>query len=933
MNEIHSLLKRQLRRLADEGQPLIQEQRDFLEAINKAYWQFDADRRMLEHSLELTSQELLERNTELSRVNAELERRVAARTAELSESEARFRALFDLSPDAILVIDPYDPEVPWPIIDCNVAACLMNGYRREELIGQSIDLLNLAPGTPSQRIDYLKQLREAGHHKIEVQHRRKDGVVFSVEVSTTLITLGKRELVIGIDRDITERRQVEAALAAERDLLQTLMDNIPDTIYFKDRASRFTRVNHAQARMLGLATPEEAIGKTDLDFQNTELARGFYEEEQSIIQTGEPLTNRIEFNPTLEGKPRWLSATKIPIKDESGRVKGLVGVSRDITGLKYVEEALRQSEEKYRTLVEHMPAIVYVDRATGSRHTIYINSQVQTMLGYSPRDWIAKPDLCDEIIHPEDRERVWKEAEKAEAQGVYACEYRYIARDGRIVWVHDEAVLLKNEANEPTVWQGMMLDITAQKEAEDALRRSEERFRLMSWATKDAVWDWDLRKQQIWWGEGLQKILHYPSGVVQSDPDWRVDHIHPEDRPKVQRVVSQALEGGMEFWSKEYRFQRRDGTYADVMDRGYILRDDTGAPYRMIGAMMDITERKQYEDMIHQKNEMLSSLYQITLELLHYRELDPLLRALVELSSKFLDASHAEIMLLEGEALVLKASTENQPRSIGEVLRRGGDVLSWRVFDTHEPAVLRDYASWPDRQPIYDSLPLHAVAEFPILNDNRCLGVLSLARHEPDYEFDFDQIQYGRLFANLTALVLNSAQLREALREQSIRDALTGLYNRRYMDEAIKQQISRVTRNLHPLGVIMLDIDHFKRINDTYGHALGDELLRQLGQFLKSHVRNEDIACRYGGEEFIVIMPDASLEATCERAEYFRQEAKKLRVQDNGQLLTGITLSLGVTVYPEHGRTKEAVMRAADAALYRAKQEGRDRVVVATAIS
>ena len=964
MNEIHSLLKRQLRRLADEGQPLIEEQRDFLEAINEAYWQFDADRRMLEHSLELTSQELLERNAELSWVNAELERRVAARTAELSDSEARFRGLFEHAPVSIWeedfsgaqrymdelrrsgVVDfaAYFEAHPQTvaeitglvrIVDVNRATLEM--YKAESKDQLLADLSQvLGPDSLTSFKDELLALaRGETSFENETVNYTLQGERRIILVRLTVApgyedTWAK--VFVGIT-DNTERRKAEAALAAERDLLQVLMDNVPDTIYFKDTASRFTRINHAQARMLGLTVPEQAIGKTDLDFQDPQLAQSFYEEEQQLVETGESLINRVEFNPTRDGKPRWFSATKVPILDQNGHVTGLVGVSRDITGLKYVEEALRQSEEKYRTLVEHMPAIVYVDRASESRNTIYINSQVQKMLGYSPADWIARPDLCDAIIYPEDSEHVSKESEKAEAQGLFACDYRYVAKDGRIVWVRDEAVLLKYEADELSIWQGVMLDITAQKEAEEALRRSEERFRLMSWATKDAVWDWDLRKKEIWWGEGLQKILHYRSGAAQPDPEWRVDHIHPDDRARVQRVISQALEGGMEFWSKEYRFQRQDGTYADIMDRGYILRDDTGAPYRMIGAMMDITERKQYEDMIHQKNEMLSSLYQITLELLHYRELDPLLRALVKLSSKFLDASHAEIMLLEGEALVLKASTESQPRSIGEVLGRGGDVLSWRVFDTHEPAVLPDYASWPERQPIYDSLPLHAVAEFPILNDDRCLGVLSLGRYEPDYEFDFDQIQYGRLFANLTALVLNSAQLREALREQSIRDPLTGLYNRRYMDEAIKQQISRVTRHLHPLGVIMLDIDHFKRINDTYGHALGDELLRQLGQFLKSHVRNEDIACRYGGEEFIVIMPDASLEATCERAEYFRQEAKKLRVQDNGQLLEGITLSLGVTVYPEHGRTKEAVMRAADAALYRAKQEGRDRVVVATAIS
>ncbi len=208
------------------------------------------------------------------------------------------------------------------------------------------------------------------------------------------------------------------------------------------------------------------------------------------------------------------------------------------------------------------------------------------------------------------------------------------------------------------------------------------------------------------------------------------------------------------------------------------------------------------------------------------------------------------------------------------------------------------------------------------------LGILHMqSRHKEDLDEAKRQLAYT--VVEQTTLALSNLKLREALREQSIRDPLTGLYNRRYMEEALKQQLSRVMRQLHPLGIIMIDIDHFKNFNDTYGHAAGDALLRELGQFLQSHIRGEDIACRYGGEEFTLMMPDISLEVAQKRAEHLRQEAKQLRVQDAGQFHEGITLSLGVAIYPQHGRTLDIVLRSADAALYRAKQEGRDRVVVA----
>jgi diguanylate cyclase (GGDEF)-like protein/PAS domain S-box-containing protein len=461
------------------------------------------------------------------------------------------------------------------------------------------------------------------------------------------------------------------------------------------------------------------------------------------------------------------------------------------------------------------------------------------------------------------------------------------------------------------------------------IRESEERFKLMAWATKDAVWDWDLLTDQIWWGEGLQKIFHYSTPMAQTDFEWWFGHIHPDDQDKVRRTINKAVEGGLEFWSKEYRFQRNDRTYADIMDRGYILRDDTGKVYRMIGAMMDITERKQAEETIRHQNEMLSSLHYITLNLLRYREVNQLLNALVEFSTTFLDAPYAEIMLFERETLVVKAATQNQHQVIGQRVGRKDAVLSWQAFDTHEPAVLSDYASWPQRQEVYNEFSLHAVADFPILSDDQCLGVLALGRDKPDYEFTADQIQFGRFFADLTALVLNNTQLREALREQSIRDPLTGLFNRRYMEETLKREVGRVTRQLNPLGIIMIDIDYFKHFNDTHGHTAGDTLLQGLGQFLQSHIRGEDVACRYGGEEFILILPNASVEIAQQRAEDLRKKVKLLQMPGADQSQDGITLSIGIAIYPEHGRTMEAVLHAADAALYRAKQEGRDRVVIA----
>ena len=191
-------------------------------------------------------------------------------------------------------------------------------------------------------------------------------------------------------------------------------------------------------------------------------------------------------------------------------------------------------------------------------------------------------------------------------------------------------------------------------------------------------------------------------------------------------------------------------------------------------------------------------------------------------------------------------------------------------------------------------------------------------------------IAYKRQLAVTTAetiaLFLTNIKLRENLYHQSIHDPLTGLLNRRPMYEFLEKEILRTTRKKQPLGVVMIDIDHFKTVNDTYGHGAGDAVLREFGLFSKKHIRGGDFACRYGGEEFLLVLTEASLENVKKRAEQFCKEARLLGVHYRGRLLDPITLSLGVAVYPEHGKTAQELLLAADMALYQAKADGRDRI-------
>ena len=219
----------------------------------------------------------------------------------------------------------------------------------------------------------------------------------------------------------------------------------------------------------------------------------------------------------------------------------------------------------------------------------------------------------------------------------------------------------------------------------------------------------------------------------------------------------------------------------------------------------------------------------------------------------------------------------------------------------------------------------------PLIAQGETLGVFHL-RPGPPAEAQTPALaavkdQLALTVAEDMALALANLRLRETLRSQAIRDPLTGLFNRRYLEETMERELNRVKRQGTSLGVIMMDLDHFKQYNDTFGHSAGDELLSALGILLKSQIRGEDIACRYGGEEFLLILPGASMEIALERAESLRQAVKEMHQHHQG--LKPTTLSLGVAVYPDHGDTGLQLIRSADAALYRAKKAGRDRVMAA----
>ena len=214
----------------------------------------------------------------------------------------------------------------------------------------------------------------------------------------------------------------------------------------------------------------------------------------------------------------------------------------------------------------------------------------------------------------------------------------------------------------------------------------------------------------------------------------------------------------------------------------------------------------------------------------------------------------------------------------------------------------------------------------PVLSDGKMMAAFRLVRSAP---FDPDDRQFLEVIAAQVSLALSRIKFIATLQTLSVTDALTGVPNRRYWDLRLAEEIARAQRYRYPLAVLMVDIDHFKRVNDTYGHQVGDVALQQVASRLRSNLRRTDVLARYGGEEFGVLAPQTSLEAAKVLAERLRHAIASEPVQVNSDLSISLTISVGVAVFPEHGQNESDLVAAADAALYRAKEEGRNCVRVA----
>ena len=485
----------------------------------------------------------------------------------------------------------------------------------------------------------------------------------------------------------------------------------------------------------------------------------------------------------------------------------------------------------------------------------------------------------------------------------------------------------------------LMVEISERNQAEEALRDNEQKYRLLAANVPAVVFRGYSDGAVEFFDDKVAELVGYEKEDFNTGRLKWTDLIYQEDLEPAKAILHHALRT-KGVYVREYRIRHRDDRLIWIQDRSQIVLNQQGEIDYISGVLFDITDRRQTDNALRSSKEELTSTVQAlekrNYELTLLNEMGDMLQSCVSTAEahgvigNFLQQIFPEDA---GAFLAIDAGS----KLLKVVVVWGGISITQEVFPKEECWALRTGRILGTSER-HTGLCCHPDAprgvEFlclPMVAQGNALGVLRLQCLVSNPCMDESKRQLAVNVAEHTNLALANLLLRETLQQQSIRDPLTGLYNRRYLEEAMEREIYRAARNQSSLGLIMLDVDHFKQFNDRFGHDAGDELLRELGNFLMAKARQSDIACRYGGEEFIVILP-GTMAAVAKKAEQLREQFRHLTIVHQGQILGRATISLGVAIYPEHGVTPKALIQRADKALFQAKEEGRDRVVVASVV-
>jgi diguanylate cyclase (GGDEF)-like protein/PAS domain S-box-containing protein len=516
----------------------------------------------------------------------------------LVESERRFATVLS---NARAYVYRCLNEPGWANEFASDYALELTGYPPEELlIDGEVRLGDLIVEEDRQRVWDEVQAALERHERFEVRYviRRKDGALRHVEDCGQGVYDEKGNVVAleGILYDVTEAALAEERLEEAEARYRQLVERLPAIVYLQKTNGSMSTIYDSPHIETLLGYPKDKYLEDPYywakilhpDDRERVLAG-----ERRAIASGEPLSQ--EYRVVAgDGRIVWVRDEAVIVKERNGEQSYLQGLIFDITERKEAERRLQEAEARYRTLVEQIPAVVYIQELEHQGAISYISPQIREMMGYSAEDYLQDPDLWVRTTHPDDRERVLAEDARTDETGEpFRVEFRKITRDGRVIWVRDEAVLVRDADGRPLHWQGIFTDITERMRTEQALRESEQRYRTLVQYGSDIMTILEADGTIRYESPAVERVLGYRSEEMIGTDAF--DYVHPDDLDSVLETFLEGIATKRPTAVIEFRFRHADGSWRYLEAIGVNLLEDPAVRGVMVNSR-DITERKRAEE-------------------------------------------------------------------------------------------------------------------------------------------------------------------------------------------------------------------------------------------------------------------------------------------------------------------------------------------------
>lgn len=618
----------------------------------------------------------------------------------------------------------------------------------------------------------------------------------------------------------------------------------------------------------------------------------------------------------------WLEFQFNPITQTSKQVSGVAVIIRDISVYKNSEFEISQSEKIFRNTFNNIndPALLWQKKEDGqivlSTHNNAANAlsrgKITAWLGTTIEQFYVESQNIQNIIL-----EVFLSGNKQSGEFLIK-----LITTGEEKWFSFDFILIS-----PEILLEIAEDITDRKNAQIVLAEKQRQYETLLKNLPGMAYrcKYDNKWTMEFVSEGSIDLTGYAPHELNSNKKVAfVEIIHPFDREMVWQKIQKGLEHQKSF-EIIYRIVTKDKEEKWVWERGQGIENAQGEIFALEGFISDITERIESENKVEKARRQAEALQEAMSELASRLDLSQVLQRILLTLKKILEFDSAALFLKENDTVKIVAARgfTNTGRLINKTFPINNSLLE-EVQIIGKPLILEDaqldsrYERWEGATQVRGWLCV------PIMRHKQILGFLTIDSYQPG-TYKHEDAVIAQTFADEAAIVIENARLYETAQKMAISDGLTNIFNRRHFYEVAKMEFERSQRYKTPLSVIMIDIDHFKYINDTYGHSAGDQVLIQFVERMKAELRNTDILSRYGGEEFAILLPETDMEEALQVAERLRNVVAK----EPFNLQTAkpyITISLGVALNEQDVTMLDLLIDRSDKALYESKQFGRNRV-------